>query len=417
MKSEMRSWKISFSFMFLTCISFLSAASAGLGAQLSASEWKQDLDFLAKNLPKAHKNLFFRLSRKDFEAQVRQISKSLPSMTDAEVRVALTKLVASVSDIHTGIAMGGAWYPIRFMQFSDGFYVRAAPSEFSRAIAARLAGIGELGADEVRNRLLTLVPLENSLAEFVFLPGYISSANALRGTHISSGTEEATFHFEKNGQRFSLTLRSLPANQQGKLLELPDGAVHELPLYLSDRETNYWFRYLDETRTFYIQYNSCEEMKSLSFADFTAQAMAVADRKPVERVVVDLRHNKGGANFVIKPLLAALKARPALRRKGHFFVLTSHFTMSSALWNTLDLRHLGAKMVGEPSAQKPKCYGEARTFKLPNSGLTVSYATRRYRLIISLSNPAWVAPDMLVETTAHDYFSGRDPVMEWVLSR
>jgi hypothetical protein len=404
-------------FFLLISSSIFGAVDAIFAATITASEWQSDLDFLAKNLPKAHKNLFFNLRQKDFEAQVRQISESLPAMTDSEVRVALKKLIASVGDLHTGITIGGAWYPIRFHKFSNGLYATSASPSCSRAIGARLVGVGDFRIDEVRNRLLPLVPLENALVEFVFLPSYLASANILCGTHILSGTEEGLFHFEKSGQPFSLTLKSLPSDQQGNFQDFSEGSEYVRPLYLSNLETKYWFRYLADARTLYIQYNSCEEMKSLSFADFTAQALAVADANPVEKVVLDLRHNTGGANFVIKPLLRALKARPALRRKGHLFVLTSHFTMSAALWNALDVRHMGAKMVGEPSAQKPKCYGNVFKFKLPNSGLTVNYPTGRFWFIISLSNPAWILPDVLVETTALDYFSGRDPVLEYVLSR
>jgi hypothetical protein len=403
-------------FAVTLCSNLLAVHCSAQEAALTTEAWKKDLDFLAKTLPRAHKNLFFKLPRKEFEAQVQRISESLPAMTDAEIRVALCKLVSSVGDGHTMMGMGGAYYPIRFLLFPDGVYVRAALPEYSRTIGARLVGVGNLDIDEVRKRVLPLVPSENDLTQFLFLPLYLISAEALNGTHILSGKEEGTFHFEKDGQSFSFTMRSLPAKQQGDFWDRPDGAVYEKPLYLSDREKNYWFRYLGEARALYIRYISCEEMKSLSFAEFTKQVMNVADHNPVDKVILDLRHNSGGNSWVGYPLYKALKARPALRRKGRLFVLTNQITYSSGFLNAYQAKRLlGAKMVGEPSAQKPNCYGDLRTYKLPNSGLGVSYSTQHFRWIF-WRNPAWVEPDVRIELMARDYFSGRDPVLERVLS-
>ena len=383
---------------------------------MPASAWKADLDFLAQQLPKLHKNLFFKLPRKDFEAQVRRISESLPELPDVEVRTELARLAASVANGHTWIEAfrGSAVYPIRFRQFPEGFYAVAAIGEHRRAIGARLVGIGGLGIGDVEKRLVSLVPLETDLMSQTQLPGFLCLADALRGTRILTGTDRGEFRFEKDGGEFTLTIQSLAADRQGKLEDRPEGASYETPLYLSDRQTLYWFRYLGESRALYIQYNSCTEMKSLSFANFTKQVMETADRNPVDKVILDVRHNRGGNSQVIAPLIAALKHRPSLRKKGHLFVLTSPFTFSSGLLNALQFqRQLGAQMVGQPSAQRPNAYGDVRKFQLPNSGLTVAYATKFFRL--APGDSPVVQPDLPVELTARDYFSGRDPVLERVL--
>ncbi|MBN2322070.1 MAG: hypothetical protein JXR49_23545 [Acidobacteria bacterium] len=409
-----------FPYLFLFLLFGVGPPSVGISAEvgLTPEQWKEDLDFLAENLPKAHKNLFFRLPKKDFEAQVKKISESLPGMSDIEVRIALEKLIASIGDDHTNInALSySALYPIRFRQFQDGYYVTAARAEYRRAIGARLVKIGDTDIKEVYRRLIPLIPLENYLMIVIESPLKLTCADVLKGLHVLPDTDEGIFHFEKGDRIYSMKIKAYPRDQQGELLDHMDGASHKKPLYLSDRKANYWFRYLDDSHVLYIQYNSCNEMDSLSFADFTKRVMDKADSNPVDKVILDMRHNSGGASWLINPLLEAMKARPNLRRKNRLYVLTGNSTFSSGLMNTLQFKSiLGARIIGEPSAQKPNTYGDLRSFDLPNSGMTVSYSVQYYRQV-RWGNPAWIAPDVTVKTTTEDYFSGRDPVMEWVLN-
>jgi hypothetical protein len=397
----------------LACL--LQAAAAA--AELTAAAWKADLDFLARELPVRHRNLFWKLPRRDFEAQVRKISETLPGMNDAQIQAALVRLVASAGNGHTWIEAfrTSDMFPIRFRQFADGYYAVQAAREYRQAIGARLTGIGELGIEEVKRRLLPLVPRETEFMEAIELPQYLHWVDPLRGTGIVGEGDEAAFRFENGGAELTIAIHARPVNRQGVVENRPEGASYETPLYLSDRQKAYWFRYLAERRALYIQYNSCTNMNALSFADFTVEAMQAADENPVEKVIIDLRHNTGGNSQVIQPLVTALKKRPALCRKGRLFVLTSNSTFSSGLMAMLQLkRELGARTVGEPSAQRPNTYGDVRKFQLPNSGLMVAYPIKYFRL--APGDPPVIQPDITVELLAHDYFTGWDPVLAWVLT-
>jgi hypothetical protein len=311
---------------------------------------------------------------------------------------------------------GSADFPLRFRHFPDGLYVVAAGAEYSRAIGARLTGIGGVDVEEVKKRLLPLVLRETDLMAVVQLPGFLSNAQALRGTGILPGTDEGTFHFEKDGSALTLTVRALPVDEEGPLTTSAAVIGYESPLYLTNRQTLYWFRYLPEARTLYIQYNGCKEMKSLSFKEFTTKVMEAADHNAVDKVLLDLRHNGGGNSQEIVPLMSGLKHRSALWRTGHLFVATSPFTFSSGLLNALQLKQqLRAVIVGEPSSQRPNTYGDVRTFQLPNSGATVGYPIKFFKLMHG--DPESLQPDITLKLTAHDYFAGRDPVLEFVLGQ
>jgi len=51
----------------------------------------------------AAQELFFHLSKAEFDRQVSRLSEAAGSTTDAEMRAGLARLVASVGDLHTSI--------------------------------------------------------------------------------------------------------------------------------------------------------------------------------------------------------------------------------------------------------------------------------------------------------------------------
>jgi hypothetical protein len=388
------------------CLLLLVQASA-FGQNLTPEAWKEDLDFLARELPARHKNLYYRLKPADFSAQAAKIAADIPRMSEPEIRLAFLRLVASAGNAHTTISALSRTpiYPLQFYQFPDGYYVLKAAPEYRDAIGARLVSIDGTPAAEWRTRLLPLVARETPQIEKIWMPALLRTAYAV-------GPEGGVFRFDKNDRQFDLKLLPSAADRQPVM----EDAQFAVPLYLTDRRSAYWFRYLEAENALYIQYNRCEEVKSHPFAEFTKEVMATADSKPVDKVIIDLRHNGGGNSEVLNPLVNALKARRRLTQKGHLFVLTSRETFSSAFiaeWRLQKLFH--AQIAGEPSAQRPNSYGEVGTFKLPNSKLEVRYCTKFFRF--APGDPDELPLDLKVDLTARDYFAGRDPVLERVLGR
>ena len=392
--------------LLLRSVLLLACASA-FGQNLTPEAWKEDLDFLVRELPTRHKNLYYRLPKEEFAAQAAKIAADLPRMSEAEIRVALVRLVASARNAHTSIgALGGTpWFPLEFYQFPEGYYVVRAAGEYREAIGARLVSFGGTPAAQLRGRLLPLIPMETPLMEDLRMPALLRSAYAL-------GSDSGAYRFEKEGREFDLAVQAVPGNAQTRW----EHAQLPVPLYLSDRASAYWFRYLEPEKALYFQYNRCEEDKIRPFAEFTKQMMSAAEAHPVEKFVIDLRHNGGGNSEVMNPLLAAMKTHPILTRKGHLFVLTSRETFSSAFIEEWRLkRQFHAQIAGEASAQRPNSYGDVRTFRLPNSKLEVRYCTKYFQF--ARGDPDSLAPDLPVELTARDYFAGRDPVLDRVLGR
>src|SRR5262245_39099175 len=66
-------------------------------------EWRQDLQFLATELPRRHLNLFFKTTREDFNHAVAELDAAIPSKADHEIIVGLMRIVAMVGDAHTSL--------------------------------------------------------------------------------------------------------------------------------------------------------------------------------------------------------------------------------------------------------------------------------------------------------------------------
>lgn len=89
----------------------------------------------------------------------------------------------------------------------------------------------------------------------------------------------------------------------------------------SNPDAFYWYKYLSETHTLYIQYSKCRNEPDNPFVNFTRDLFAFADTQSVQRVIVDLRFNMGGNSDILQPLVAGLKSRPDLVAKGHLYTL------------------------------------------------------------------------------------------------
>ena len=397
-----------FSFLFVSL--FLLTRGFSLEVGLTPEQWKEDLEYLARQLPKRHKNLFHTISKEQFERKVADLSKRFPDMTELEIRIGLAEIVSSVGDIHTYTEVsstGGPIVPIYHQKFGKDIYAVTATEEYSSVMGARLVGIGTHSIEEVVDRIRPILRLETEQMLFVDLPGWISSVDFLRIKGLWGSGESAIFRYERNGEEFPVEIK--PFSGMPNFI-----SSKKVPMYRANAQTAYWFRFLEDGRVLYIQYNSCDNMESLSFEQFTRQVTDAANLHPINKVIIDLRHNRGGNSEVINPLLKALQRDPF--RQARLYAITSPKTMSAGTRAACRLKtKLNAVVVGEPSAQKLTGYQDSRTFKLPNSGITVFYSTKFFNY--DCGEGDLLIPDSLIPMTADDYIAGRDPVLERILTK
>jgi C-terminal processing protease CtpA/Prc len=185
-------------------------------------------------------------------------------------------------------------------------------------------------------------------------------------------------------------------------------------MFLKNRDKFYWFETLIEHDLIYIQYNSCQEINSLSFEAFTDQiAEEINTINAFKKVVIDMRHNGGGNSSIMKPLINKLKDYVVNNRftKENIYLIIGRKTFSSALLNSIEIKEeLDNVVIGEPTGGKPNHYGEVRTFNLPNSNMKVYYSTKYFDL--SDLNENSFKPDIYVDYNSEHFIMGIDPILE-----
>jgi hypothetical protein len=187
------------------------------------------------------------------------------------------------------------------------------------------------------------------------------------------------------------------------------------PLYLQRLAEPWWTEFLPAVQTVYFSFTAYPP--DAEFRERTAALARLLDESHARRMVIDLRRNQGGdLDRFRRLMLPIIKARPAINRKGGLFVITGPGTFSAAAINALDLRNeVNAILVGTPTGMRPNHYGESAELRLPNSGCRISYSTQYHRF--GADADSMVVPDQPIEPTWEEFRTGRDPVMEWILSR
>jgi len=406
--------------MTVLCAAFAAehAVAAQTAPELSREEkWREDLKYLSDELPKRHKNLFFKITREQFHREVARIAESVSKLSDAEIKLALWRLTAMIGDAHTRIQYDREkTYPIRLSQFSDGVFVSAAVEEYKNALGAKLVKIGKTDIERAKATVRSIIPVENESWFKQQFPGYMTDPEILYLLKLLPSSGEGDFTFkDRNGKQFVIKPQPVSAKEQIKLIRPFDSPPGKTPLYLRNPEQYYWREYLADSKTLYLHYRRCANMPSQPFGKFAEELLKFMDENPVERIVIDLRLNGGGSSAIFDPFIAALSKRQDVNQTGKLFALIGRGTFSSAYLNALRLkRDTKAILVGEPPGQKPNAYGEVKTMNLPHSKMLVQYSTKYFKTMDG--DPPTLAPDVSVDRSSWDYASGRDPVLERALN-
>ncbi len=405
-------------------------------APVGEAGWREDLKIFAEKFGASGMTVDFQRGprsrgQKDFEklyppamfhAEMERLNSEAGKLSDEEMTLALMKLVASGNVAHTMVGVGLKFHffgrlPLTLAWYPDGLGVIEASQEYSNAIGARVVRIGKMTPDEALAAIGPYAGHETDAWQQVRVPQYLVTRAMLDHLGLLGPDLKVEMTFQKpNGQPFMIDVRV--ADPRTAKLKLADVMHVETPLYLSQSNSYYWYRYLPESQTFYIQYNRCADDPKLRFSDFVRMAMADADmhaaQHGVRRMVIDLRLNGGGDSRVLAPLKKALAARA--KKLGPVYGLIGPGTFSSGLMAAIDLRNdLHATLVGSPSAEKLNSYGEVMSFTLPNSKLVVQYSTKYFHLAKE-GQPDLLIPDIPAPPTFADALTGRDAALEAAIS-
>jgi hypothetical protein len=392
---------------FLTASTGCAAPPENL--QISTAQWREDLQFLARELPQRHKNAFHFTSRERFESAMAELDGKLSRLDAAHIYVGMMRIVNSIGDGHTYLRfpVESDEFPLSIGKFRREYRVICAAPRLEGALGGRLLAINGTPIERVHDLILAVTP-QDETPQFreALVSQWMTMGILLHGLDITPAPGTAQFQLiDDGGEKHSVDLRPDPGAQQR-------WACATRPLFRERPDESFWYKWLPDSRTVYCNWRSYQNLRAKSQGLFE-----LVEKQRPDKLVVDLRQNGGGDYFVgLACMVNRLRELNETNRRGHLFVLIGPFTFSAAMSNAAHFRQrTAATLVGLPIGEKPNSFQEARKTTLPNSHLALSYSVRFYRFVEAGEN--MIRPDREIETTWADFKAGRDPVLEWVLAQ
>jgi hypothetical protein len=434
-----------FSPIALALVGSLALPGARLDPQAGAAprsdstfvrQWRDDLAYLARELPRRHKNLFHTMRREQFDSALAMLDRKLPGLARHQVIVELARIVALAGDGHTNVAptrdpkIGFHTYPVKLYFFKDGLFVRSAAKAQADLVGAKVIRLGRLTTDQAYFAVRELIGRDNEMNARFFAPFLLAMPEVLHAIGAIDEPEAVPLLLEQAGARTVAVLRPsglaamMPSDTDVSWMP-EDGWVDmrgapgpRTPAWLrGDPRTPPRLEYLPESRTAYVQYNKVGDAPGETIAGFAERLRAFVDSAAVDRVVLDLRLNRGGDGTLNQPLLLSLIRSPKLEGPGRLFVVIGRSTFSAAQFLVHDLEeYTDAVFVGEPTAGKPNSYGDSRRITLPHSGVTVRASIFYWQQGHPLDTRPWKGPEIAAELTSRDYRANVDPAMREILA-
>lgn len=405
---------------------------------LEPAAWREDLQALAAEIRRLHPDPFAMQPEARFDSAVAALDARIPELDPQGVATGFLSITALVEDGHTGaIAMlppfgFTRFFPVRMTVEEDRLYIVSAAPAHRALVGGRVVTIGRLPAGEALARVRTACSGDNPFSRIDRAPIFLMAPGVLRSLGIIGADETLQLVVETPGPKPRRVNAGIAAvePEEGRypaFFQDPEGlpiaggvsfragAARPLPLHLRDPDRAWWFAALPERRMVYVMLRRVDRAdEGRTFADFVDSLFAHVDSSGAEYLVIDIRHNGGGDNTILQPLIHGLIRREhTIGRPGHLYAIIGRETFSAAMncANWIE-EHTRARFVGEPTGARPNHFGDATTVRLPNSGMPVRISRYRWSARLPWDDRPWIAPHLPAPPSMTLARGHRDPALE-----
>lgn len=392
---------------------FKSCCSISIkNSNITNAQWLADISFLEKELPKKHKDLFYKISQDEFNSKINNLKENINTLNSDDIIIELLNIVALVGDSHTEIVnyKSNNILPFNMYKFKDGYYLTEIDEKYKDLLGAKVLKINNVNIEDCINKVSKLFPYENESMINLKAPEYLQDPKIIN--YISNNKSDITkLVISKDNKDFEIS--TAPINSTNlKTSKLSDSIVNK-PLYMQDNK-NFWYKYLDKEKVLYCQFNVC--LINTPNSGDIASIEKIIEENNVEKVIIDLRNNVGGTHISDKnQLVSSIKYNNKVNVKNKLFVIIGRNTFSSGLLYALDFKEqTNAIIYGEPTSGNPNGFGAINNLILPNSKLKITYSTKQFGN--KDSKDTTLKPDVNIGIDINSYLKGIDPVFESILN-
>lgn len=389
---------------------------------------------MSMSIKAIHFKPFHVLAEADFDAAVQKLESRISGLSDLEIIVDMTRIVARLRDGHTRLHMprlypqlavqaelghsgtnpprfGGLKFrqsPVRFEIFDDGAFIIKATPEYRELIGQEVLEVDGTPIDEAIKRARSVSFFENDSRAMLMAPDRLALPDVTKILDISRSSDVVSWTtVDASGNKSATALRTL--NKEGSVFV--SGAPTPLPLWQARSDEFRWYKILAEQNSIYVQVNQFEENPQTPYGDFVAETIRAARVAGVDRLIIDLRHNSGGVGAWVTPFVTGV-SRSEYNDYGRLYVLVGRNTFSAAQHFMHRFEELTyAIFVGEPSGAKPSHFGDPNRVVLDNSGLTLRISTIYWHSWLANDFRDAIKPHVSASLTSADFSNGVDPVL------
>lgn len=403
------------------------AAGTEPGEGIDLAKWREDLAILREQMPKTHGNLFHTMTHQQFDGALDALEGSLPNLTANQLKAGIMRVVAMVNDGHTRVrqeSLGNHILQVRLHFFADGLYVISADKAYAGVVGGRVKKIGLMSADDAYAavRELVSVDADNESRRRLLAVDLLVVPEILQAIGATTSAAAVDLIVDKDGREVIAKLSAEPVgpwNDRGWPME-PEGwidardhAANPRPLWTQHPDKNYWHEFLSDRRTLYVQYNKVQDDPgSEPISEYFPRLFREAEKRKIDRVIIDVRLNGGGNNELNRPIWHALLKSDRLNQKGRLWVAIGPKTFSAAMNFVDDMEmNTNARFVGEPTGETPNMWGDPVSMTLPNSGIVIQTSTLWWQMEDPRDRRQFRAPDVPAAMRFADYANNVDPVL------
>ena len=357
-----------------------------------------------------------------FEKLISELKLNINSISDEQIVVELMKVFGSLGNGHNLIIPTspnkGALknLPVQFYEFNDGLFIVDAEKGFEQWIGYQVASIENTSAEEALQKTNDVNAKDNYMQTLWLGPYYLGLPDVLKGLGIVKNANQVVLTLsDSKGVSQKVTMNPINWSFTG-FPKLPQLETETQPLFLSKINDPYWYKFLEDDKLIYIQFNAVTNKENLSLKDFNIELRNQITQNGAQNLILDLRHNHGGNGSLLPPLLKTLQSFEIMNPEGKVFVIIGRETFSAGHNLLTEItKSINPILVGEPSGSKPNHIGEAGWFQLPYSGLMGLVSTQFHQDSKPEDNRKWIAPHIPISLSSTDYFNGNDRLLKSII--
>ena len=401
--------------------------------EIETENWITDLNFLKSELPKKHKNLFFKITKIEFENGIEKIIKQLDKDNDIETSIKLTQLIAKIGDSHTNLSISHITkkrkiIPLDFMWFKEGLFISGTTKDNYEILDKKLLAINGFKTKTIIDSLRTLFVDEN-IALINNNSSRLLDSNVLLKHFGFSKPYDSIYNLELADIKGEITQYKLKEVENDINFSKEKTFIKvnaEKPFYRNGSRKNFKEEYFANEKVYFIQYNKCISRETIekfgdketaykqpSFKEFEEKVLKTIENSEIDKLIFDMRFNGGGSSYLAESLIDKISANKKINKKGKLYVVVGNDTFSSAIFNTIYFKEkTQAIIIGEETSGKPNHFGYTKSFRLPYSEIKVTYSSEFWKL--TKDNDVTIVPDIKIENSYNDFKNGIDPVFEYI---